>query len=264
MKRLMTLLCGFVLISCQNPSASELDIVGGEEVSDTWAPEVASTVSIGLDCSPKGVFCTGTVIGPNHIVTAGHCLNQVRGQEIFIGVGPTAMEMCTKVIGSSIHPNFNARTLEHDIGVIAFGDRPFRWFKPQPVRIAEPADGMQNVLHVGYGTTGALDSDDFGILRTAYSRVEPLSYDSRLLRGEIDGKGTCVGDSGGPVYIDTGLEAEPSFELIGMTSRAEKNPDTGTFDNHCLRGDGIYLVPYRYLEWIESAFDEIEFPWQNL
>ncbi len=74
-------------------------------------------------------------------------------------------------------------------------------------------------------------------LRTASVEIQGFS-EKEIRLNETTGKGTCVGDSGGPLLI----QSEAGFSLIGVTSRGSIACD----------GPAIYTNALEYLDWIQN------------
>lgn len=74
-------------------------------------------------------------------------------------------------------------------------------------------------------------------LRTASVEIQGFT-EKEFRLNETNGRGTCVGDSGGPLLF----KAEAGFSLIGVTSRGSIACD----------GPAIYTNALQYLDWIQN------------
>ncbi len=216
-----------LLGGCVSPGVGEQQarIVGG--TTDNGDPSVGLII-IG-DLGGGSVYlCTGEVISPHVILTAGHCttgsgpfnfylgndVNQVRPTDLYSGTAHT-------------HPQYRMSVVDnYDIGVIVL-DKPVP-VTPLPFNTTvDPATlAGQSLRLVGYGSTGSLSPSDTsaGIKRVTTTTLSRTL--SRLLEFDDTVHNTCEGDSGGPAFatID-GVET-----IVGVTSFGQQSP------NYC---DGI-------------------------
>jgi MYXO-CTERM domain-containing protein len=134
------------------------------------------------------------------------------------------------------------------------------------VVLAEPVQGVQAIpplvdqgewdelmtvdhelLLVGFGATRdseedesspPLKMDEVGYKRSVTTVLTGLSKTGLELFAGEEGRDTCFGDSGGPVFAQL---ASGEWRLVGITSRGV---------SPCGSGRGIYGVPYAALPWI--------------
>ncbi|HET9954232.1 MAG TPA: trypsin-like serine protease [Polyangiaceae bacterium] len=193
------------------------EVYGGDV--DTAHPAVAYLV--GSTDNENGTIgtstCTGTLIAPTVILTAGHCL-VVYNRD----VKRARFEMDREhakwidIVDFRMHPEYDSHASSegHDIAVALLAE-------PAPVaplpynREALRAELVGQPLRVvGYG-----DSDDFepeaGIKRQALISLTSFS-DKWLESGDLDHH-TLEGDSGGPALMNLrGVET-----IVGVLSRGE-------------------------------------------
>jgi len=221
----------------------EPEVVGGTLVSQgSWRD--AAAVYFGP--RNQGPSCTGVLVAPNVVLTAGHCLGGIT--EVLLGatswVEPDGEFI--SVQASYGHPTLDiaALVLAQDATVpprvIAAGCATQRF-------LANGAD----VAIVGYGAIDSNASQLSSGLREAFSTV--VDFDCSFRSGcrspgkELGAGGngidSCNGDSGGPLYLLT----EHYDYLVGTTSRAFSDATVP-----CSQG-GIYVRPDAAIDWIEEV-----------
>lgn len=242
----LRLLLSLCLVGCSTEPkpASDLKIVGGAVVNDPTDAAMASTVAL---MANGGAFCTGTLIGPNHVVTAAHCIDGSSDIQLGYGTNPQPIPGVTVTLARA-HPSWTSGP--SDVAVLAFDGSLPNGLKP--VRIAPMvgiADGV-GVLLAGYGVTGE-SRNGGGILRKVNARIK--AFDASVGEFEMQeglGTGSCYGDSGGPAYV----QSASGLTVIGATSRG----------SNCDYGDGIYGDVRMFQGWFKCTFKEAGKPLRHL
>ena len=180
--------------------------------------------------------CTGSLIAPDLVLTAAHCVAGVAPTEIYFGTTPPDGGERVAVAGSVVHPAFNALTLDNDIGLVRL---------IHPVRVT-PLTLLGSALDASLASAtirvagfGAIDPNDMGPheKHSGTSQITTLTAtDFTLMPSPSQ---PCVGDSGGPAFLDrNGVDY-----LIGVTSAGD--PDCALFARD-IRVDAVatFVVPY--------------------
>jgi hypothetical protein len=247
-----------------------LVVTGGERITQ-------GAVTSGFpDCVAVGnkyeFCCTGTLVGRNVVITAGHCFdccNEDLGGRVFIGTDVTASrdDNTYKVLKAIRHPNYKKDGKRNDLTVLILDKdvpatvKPRKFADPNTLARSNLPGTDMNVLKyvfaVGFGNTDFAGATGYGTKRMGVLPLVPLSKsdtdaalfgcDSGLefVAGakslDID---TCTGDSGGPVYVERGDD----WLLAGATSRAVRGADRECGDG------GIYvrLDVADYVQWVRS------------
>ena len=153
--------------------------------------------------------CSGTVIDPHFVLTAGHCIvSQIaHGAHIAIGSTASSPTASVPVAGSRVDPAYDPSTLAHDAALLVLAEAAP--VTPVPLGSDPPAVGSA-VQIVGWGETMA-GAMDYGTKRSGtalVAGVTPLAFTVTP-----DPSQPCVGDSGGPA-LSAGL-------VVGITSHGD-------------------------------------------
>lgn len=233
-----------------NPAGPSLRIIGGIAEAENKFPDCVCVGGAG------GYCCTGTLVGKNVVVTAGHCYPCIRfGTKAFIGqdINRPGKEYAGKAYR---HPQYGQDGVHNDLCVIVL-DQDVTGVTPRPIAATAEINAAFAIRAVGYGTTDFNGTMGFGIRRyvdlpvvlalctgAANTNHYGCDMDLELVAGMVGlDTDTCKGDSGGPVYILSGTE----WKLAGATSRA-----TDEATRVCGDG-GIYVRVDKYADWIKSV-----------
>jgi uncharacterized protein (TIGR03382 family) len=198
--------------------------------------------------------CTGTLIAPNVVITAGHCV--LGGAPNGVLVGASALSRASegetlKVMKWYEYPSSQSSV---DVGILVL-DHDSK-FAPRPIATGWARADIKNgaaIELVGFGTTdrnGTVSTDDLMEAPTTitdYNCAESSGCNAAARPdGELGAGGmgidTCPGDSGGPLYL---LTDYGSF-LAGVTSRSYDNARY-----YCSEG-GIYGRADKVFDWIQE------------
>ncbi len=267
---------------------SQHAIINGEAID---GDEFESAAALILQTEIDGlgpitqVSCTATLIAPDVVLTAGHCVDEYPitfgffeldeltfcvsfEADLSAMVDPAANgnpdlpddAVCSS--GFVQHPDFSFEDLSGEVdGLVEFDDialvfleeeihdRAFSYLPDAAEAEAIVVDLEVDI--VGYGQRDAEPQDPFG------DPQEPLRYWAHTVVNEVaptemqigDGPETgrkCHGDSGGPSFAEIGLRGATFERVIGVTSHAYSAQED------CNRGGADTRVD-AYLDWIEDA-----------
>lgn len=219
-------------------SAQSTEIVNGEPVklSDNYAKH---TVALG----ESELMCTGVLIAPHFVLTAGHCKDDVQHGKIYFGTDKSNF-ISRRVVSATRHPEYctngDCGTLssvdDHDIAVIQFeGEIPAGF---APVEVASKSLlGAGKTIHLaGFGANEHGAYED--ILKATQVPFDQFVGETEFNTIETK-SGSCNGDSGGPAFIQN----NGKLLVAGLTSRG---------DGPCRRL-GIYTMVESYSSWIHEV-----------
>ena len=284
----ITLLLSLGLPATALAGTAEFGIINGEAYTSDQFPATAQLIMRGeLEGMGPVVapMCTATLVAPDVVLTAGHCLDEYAITMGFMEL--TNMSFCVTFeedltwmndeqyqgnpplpddavcsAGFLQHPNFDLQSMTAVDGPAQFDDlslvfleeeihdRPHAWL-PDRDEGDELAEGTDVVI-VGYGQRTAEQSDPWNpdpqaanIRYGGETIINELAEFEMQVGSDSDSTRKCHGDSGGPTFAEVGLEGEDLWRVIGVTSRAYNDTDD------CQIG-GIDVRVDAYLDWIDA------------
>ena len=166
----------------------------------------------------KGWFCSGTLIAPTVVLTAGHCTDFLNPHKPLWVTFESAFDRDgTFYAGRAVtDPKYRPNTLDDDIGLVLLDEAP-AGIQPAALIGRGALDRMKRrgtlkrteVTNVGYGGTVHFTHHPpeiryDGIRRYSRSPIKGLKKNNLLLQENHSATGeggTCFGDSGGPHFL---------------------------------------------------------------
>jgi secreted trypsin-like serine protease len=227
--------------------ATATPVIGGSAVpAGKWPDAVAVVGAQGS--------CTGTLIAPDIVLTAGHCgdaglTTVIANTTNYNGGGGVR----SQIASFTAYPNWETT---FDIAIIKLAT-PITTVTPRPIGASCTFQNFSNnmMVHlVGFGLTDTAGEGNNTTLREATAPVTDPTCSGpggcstgAAPAGEFiaggNGTDSCFGDSGGPVYLDT----PRGTMVIAAVSRGLDNSPTPC------GGGGIYVRTDKVLQWIEQT-----------
>ncbi|WP_037678745.1 trypsin-like serine protease [Streptomyces griseus] len=229
------------------PSQSPF-IIGGGETTISSAPWMVQLAYYD-DTTGDGYFCGGTLVAPDKVLTAAHCvagLNWAKNGAVLAGTAtlndPSAGD-AAGVWRQWTHPHFNGDTLQNDIAVLTL-DRPLEepWLRLAASNDSALYKAGTSAKVYGWGLTSGADGADLSAkLRTATlplvadstcdSAMQSVLGKDAFIEGSMICAGTpatgtdegttspCNGDSGGPLVVGNKIVGIVSWGVSGCTAQ---------------------------------------------
>lgn len=241
--------------STASSASSTESIVGGVIAAEGAWPSTVAVFSDGEET------CGGTLVAPDWVLTAGHCLDMneplgglekiIAGRNKLSGKGGEEIAI-VKVVR---HPDYYGPKHLNDVALLQLATP-----SKQPVVKLLPAEKSRGVYRantkltvVGWGVTSPTSqdaSDDLlqvevpFISQASCKKFPSYKYlqDSQFCAGLVTGgHDSCQGDSGGPIFaLVNGEKVQAGIVSWGIGCAAPKAP-------------GVYQRVADYLDWIAQA-----------
>lgn len=231
-------------------------VIGGQKVK-AGSKEIYSTVGI-YDRSEK-FLCTGTLISRSLVLTAGHCIGRKpKDMVVFFteSIDSVTLENTRAVIDAKAHDDYDGQPRKNmaDIGLLKMEFAPLpRGYGPAELladttRLKEKA----SFTAVGYGVNWSWVAElGAGIIRSVQLNIDdPQFTKTEVLVAQSLTRGICLGDSGGPGYMNV----DGRLQVWGVASRGDSLyskviPDCFIYS--------VYTRVDAYLPWIHKTAEEL-------
>jgi hypothetical protein len=184
--------CGGALL--REPGRQGEAVVGG--VADPGDPAVVAFMAGGLQT------CTGTLVGPAAVLTAGHCANALGEVPYTVAVGTDSSHptQSVTVADQVLHPQYSGEGKPYDFAMLRLASAVVG-VAPLPLATVPltGADVGTSIRHVGFGVSDPSTGEGAGTKRQVTYPITEV--DPFVVWSGAPGEQTCTGDSGGPGFI---------------------------------------------------------------
>lgn len=266
----------FTLLLCTSVSGKIIPkIVNGRNIPDDMGSfeemHPAQYNTIALVKSDGKIFCTGSLVATNLVVTAKHCLmdKELGSFSVYFGQDANNQDasLLREVESFDVrHPiDWTMTFPSFDIAWVKFKGNLPRPFQPLPIladkRFLRP--GL-NITQVGYGDHNPSQGEvDAGLKLWGETVLKQFVNDARffniLVFEGLEGEGSCHGDSGGPAYSFINnqwyiLGVTNGFDLV-LTPKAmaRTNDPDFPYSVDCAQNQSLYSLVSPHATWIEAT-----------
>jgi MYXO-CTERM domain-containing protein len=285
-----TLLVSFSLVAsiaaCSSPSGGTSETTGATHqavIKGKNSPTSQDAVVLVVFYDPSSGLagsCTGTLLAPNLVLTARHCVadtdeyaacdvdgtplagGTVRGtrkaSQLWVFTGPNrptyTRDLKPNGVGSQVLDDGGKNLCNHDIALIILKD-PIANAQIAPIRLDGDIAKSDVLTAIGWGITDKTDMPDVRQQRSGI-QVEEIGPDDTgqapVAPNEFQvGESICSGDSGGPAI------AEGTGAIVGIVSRGGngKQPSQSDPASGCIGAENLYTKVAPFKDFIMNGFD---------
>jgi secreted trypsin-like serine protease len=216
--------------------AASLKVAGGEQCIANSSSDSSSIVKLTIETLTGEVAtCTGTVISPNAVLTAGHCFILFDSPRVTITAVVRGNKVDIPAARVTVHPGFSIsseRVLFNDVAIVkAASAIPV---PALPILLSRAPEVGEESVVAGYGQTennGSAVSDV-----VAGEAVIRLVTDNHLRIDYQSGEShPCKGDSGGALLV---YQAD-GLAVVGVVSQSDPSVSSNVV---CEKGDKTLYI----------------------
>lgn len=217
-------------------------VINGHDATPGAWPFMVALVGKNAPSSADGQFCGGSLIGPQHILTAAHCVTDDWGSPIdprdfVVQIGGDNLTFNSlngrEVLGLTVHPKFDPYYVSNDLAILKLKEP----VGVTPIDLALSSDaalyaGGTSATVIGYGKTDprtpilpfvlqeaniplASDQTCMNELGRYFNPATQLCAGVKASSATSgDGIDSCNGDSGGPLFVSDGIGGHKQVGVV--------------------------------------------------
>jgi hypothetical protein len=208
------------------------------------APEFAPYVVTVLDKSGGGSggggasFCTASVVAPDVVLTAAHCVFNLSDTRVFFRDGHSQLVLF-EVASIAVHPKFRPKIerkclISIDLALLRLASPLPPAFKPIELADSGPVATGQPFRIAGFGRADESVRGTSGVLRAGVLVASGPKSPIFVWLADPDGTGLggCTGDSGAPVLAI----AQPALVAVAIRAKGNNGHSCGAVTEAVLIG----------------------------
>ena len=216
------------------------------------APELAPYVVTVLDKSGGGAsFCTASVIAPDVVLTAAHCVSNLSNTRVFFRGGQGQLVLFD-VASIAVHPEFRPNIgrkhlISIDLALLRLAESLPPTFKPIELTESGPVATGQPFRIAGFGRADESVSGTSGVLRAGILVASGPKSPVLVWLTDPDGTGLggCTGDSGAPVLAI----GQPALVAVAIRAKGNNGYSCGAMTEAVLIGPQMPWVRKTLQAW---------------
>ncbi|MGH6812754.1 MAG: S1 family peptidase [Methylocella sp.] len=236
-------------LSCVVLRAPAIALVGPARDAPEFAPYVVTV----LDKSGRGgaSFCTASVIAPDVVLTAAHCVSNLSNTRVFFRGGQGQLVLFD-VASVAVHPEFRPKIgrkhlISIDLALLRLAEPLPPAFKPIELTDSGPVTTGQPFRIAGFGRADESVSGTSGVLRAGILVASGPKSPVLVWLTDPDGAGLggCTGDSGAPVLAI----GQPALVAVAIRAKGNNGYSCGASTEAVLIGPQMPWVRKTLQAW---------------